>query len=59
MTIAIAGAIDVEAINGQLVEFFGDWAAADVPEPKQVPAVNRSRAELHYFPSNKLQSCLA
>ena len=58
MTIAVAGAIDVEEINGRLVDLFGDWAAADVPEPKQMPAVSRSRAALHHFPSNKLQSWL-
>lgn len=56
MTIAVAGAIDLEKINGRLVDLFGDWAAADVPEVKQMPAITRSRAALHHFPSNKLQS---
>ncbi len=58
MTIAVAGAIDVDEINGRLVDLFGDWAAADVPEVKQMPAITRSRAALHHFPSNKLQSWL-
>ena len=58
MTIAVAGAIDVEAINGRLVDLFGDWAAADVPDVKQMPAIARSRAASHYFPTNKLQSWL-
>jgi len=58
MTIAVAGAIDVDDINDRLVDLFADWASADVPEPKHMPAVNRSRAALHYFPSNKLQSWL-
>lgn len=58
LTIAVAGAIDVDDINGRLVDLFGDWAAADVPEPKQMPAVNRNGAELHHFTSKKLQSWL-
>ncbi len=58
MTIAVAGAIDVDDINDRLVDLFADWASADVPEPKHMPAVTRSRAALHYFPSNKLQSWL-
>ena len=58
LTIAIAGAIDVDDINARLADLFGDWAAADVPEPKQMPAVNRNGAELHHFPSNKLLSWL-
>lgn len=57
-TIAVAGAIDVEDINSQLVDLFGDWAAADVPEVQQMPAITRMRAKLHHFPSNKLQSWL-
>ena len=58
MTIAVAGAIDVDEINGRLVDLFGDWAAADVPEVKQMPPVTRMRAALHHFPSKKLQSWL-
>ena len=56
MTIAVAGAIDVDDINGRLVDLFGDWASADVPESKRMPAVNRNGAALHHFPSNKLLS---
>ncbi|VUX56249.1 putative Zn-dependent peptidase [uncultured Woeseiaceae bacterium] len=56
MTIAVAGAIDLEEINGRLVDLFGDWAAAEVPEVKQMPAISRTRAALHHIPSNKLQS---
>jgi len=55
-TIAVAGAIDVEDINARLVDLFGDWAAADVPDAKQMPAITRTRAAMHHFPSNKLQS---
>ena len=58
MTIAIAGAIDVEEINARLVDLFGDWASAEVPEVEHMPAVTRSRAALHHFPSHKLQSWL-
>ena len=58
LTIAVAGRIDAEAINGRLVELFGDWAAAEVPEVKRMPAVTRGRAALHHFPSSKLQSWL-
>ena len=58
VTIAVAGAIDVEEINARLVDLFGDWAAADVPEAKQMPAIIRTRAALHHFPSKKLQSWL-
>jgi predicted Zn-dependent peptidase len=56
MTLAIAGDIDVEEITARLVDLFGDWAAAEVPETKQMPAIAGSRAALHHFPSNKLQS---
>ena len=56
MTIAVAGAIDLEEINGRLVDLFGDWAAAEVPDVKQMPAITRTRAALHHLPSNKLQS---
>jgi zinc protease len=56
MTIAVAGAIDLEEINGRLVEHFGDWVAAEVPDVKQMPAITRTRAALHHLPSNKLQS---
>jgi len=58
MTIAVAGAIDLEEITGRLVDLFGDWAAADVPDAKQMPAITRTRAALHHMPSNKLQSWL-
>ncbi|MCH8302822.1 MAG: insulinase family protein [Proteobacteria bacterium] len=58
MTIAVAGAIDLEEITGRLVDLFGDWAAADVPDAKQMPAITRTRAALHHIPSNKLQSWL-
>jgi len=58
MTIAVAGAIDVDEINSQLVALFGDWPAAEVPEVKQMPPVTRSRAALHHFPAKKLQSWL-
>ncbi len=56
MIIAVAGAIDLEKINGRLVEHFGDWVAAEVPDVKQMPAITRARARLHHLPSNKLQS---
>jgi zinc protease len=58
VTIAIAGAIDVDDINGRLVDLFGDWTAGDVPAPKRMPAVTRNRMALHHFLSNKLQSWL-
>jgi len=58
MTIAVAGAIDVEDINGRLVEHFGNWAAVGIPDVKQMPAITRTRAALHYYRSNKLQSWL-
>jgi zinc protease len=57
-TIAVAGAIDVEAINRRLVDLFADWAAADVPDIKKQPATKRTRAALHHYRSNKLQSWL-
>jgi zinc protease len=56
MTIAVAGAIDLEEINARLVNLFADWATAEVPEVKQIPAIVRTRATLHHFPSNELQS---
>jgi zinc protease len=58
MTLAVAGAIDVEDINGRLVELFGDWSSGEVPEAVQMPAVKRDRAALHHFPAKKLQSWL-
>ena len=58
MAIAVAGAIDVDDINNRLVDLFGNWAASDVPEPRQMPPVKRNEAALHHFPANKLQSWL-
>jgi len=58
MTLAVAGAIDLDDIHNQLVDLFGDWAAADVPAPKQMPPVTRNEAALHHFPASKLQSWL-
>jgi zinc protease len=58
LTIAVAGDIDLEAVNAELVETFGDWPAAEVPAVKPQPAATRSRATLHHFPSDKLQSWL-
>lgn len=58
ITIAVAGAIDVEDIHRRLAELFGDWAAGDVPGVRQMPALARRKAALHHFPSNKLQSWL-
>ncbi len=58
ITIAVAGAIDVEGINNRLVDLFSDWAAAEVPAVRRKPAISGSRAALHYFPTNKLQSWL-
>lgn len=56
MTIAVAGAINAQEIRGRLVDLFGDWDGADVPDVKQMPAVTRSEATLHHVPSNKLHS---
>ena len=58
MTIAVAGAIDVEAISDRLVALFGNWVAAGVPDVEQIPAITRTKAALHYFKSDKLQSWL-
>jgi zinc protease len=58
MTLAVAGAIDADDINGQLVSLFGDQPAADVPAPKQMPATSSARTALYHFPSAKLQSWL-
>jgi len=56
MTIAVAGAINTQEIRGRLVDLFGDWDGADIPDVKQMPAVTRSEATLHHVPSHKLQS---
>lgn len=58
MTLAVAGAIDVEAVNSRLVDLFGDWAASEVPGVKQMPEISRTRSALHHYHSNKLQSWL-
>ena len=58
MTIAVAGAIDVEAISDRLVDHFGNWVATDVPDTEQIPAITRTKAALHYFKTDKLQSWL-
>ena len=58
MTIAVAGDIDVDEINSQLVDLLGDWSTGDVAEAKQQPALVSSKSELHHFPSNKLQAWL-
>jgi zinc protease len=58
VTLAVAGDIDAEEINGRLVDLFGDWAAAEVPDVVQMPAVKRERAALHHVPARKLQSWL-
>ena len=58
MTIAVAGAIDVDDINARLVDLFSDWPASDVPEPRRMPAVDRAEMALHHLSSNKLQSWL-
>lgn len=56
--LAVAGAIDVDDINNRIDASFGDWSAADVPEPRQMPPVGRQDAALHHFRSEKLQSWL-
>jgi len=58
MTIAVAGDINAQEIRGRLVDLFGDWDGADVPDVKQMPSVSRSEATLHHVPSNKLHSWL-
>ncbi len=58
MTIAVAGDIDVDEINGRLVDLFGDWSASEVPEAKHMPAVTPAKTKLKHFPSDKLQSWL-
>ncbi len=58
MTIAVAGDIDVDEINGRLVDLFGDWSASEIPEAKLMPAAAPAKTELHHFPSDKLQSWL-
>jgi zinc protease len=58
MTIAVAGDIDVDAVNGQLVDLFSDWGASDIPEPRQLPATTTTASKLHHFPANKLLSWL-
>jgi len=57
-TIAVAGDIDVEAVNGQLADLFSDWRAIDIASPGQMPPVTRSELRLHHFPANRLQSWL-
>ena len=49
LTIAVAGAVDVDDINGRLADLLGDWAAADVPEPKQIPAGEPKRGRAASF----------
>jgi predicted Zn-dependent peptidase len=56
VTLAVAGAIDPQEISGRLADLFGDWSAAAVPDVKKMPAVTRSKAALHHFPAQKLQS---
>jgi len=58
VTLAVAGAIDADAVNGRLVSLFGDQPAADVPAPKQMPPTSSAKTALHHFPSRKLQSWL-
>jgi zinc protease len=58
MTIAVAGDIDVDAVNGQLVDLFSDWSASDIPEPRQLPATEAAASKVHHYPANKLLSWL-
>jgi predicted Zn-dependent peptidase len=58
MTIAVAGDIDVDAVNGQLVDLFSDWSASDIPEPRQLPPTEAAASKLHHIPANKLLSWL-
>jgi zinc protease len=58
ITIAVAGAINVDEINSRLDDLFGDWAVADIPTARRTPALSRSSAALHHYRSDKLQSWL-
>ena len=58
VTLAVAGAIDVDEINDRIASLFSDWETAEIPEPKQMPPVTRAGKALHHFPSRKLQSWL-
>lgn len=58
VTLAVAGDIDEDGINKRLDDLFGDWPAADVPEPQGMPAVAAAAKAVHHFPSDKLQSWL-
>ena len=58
MTLAVAGAIDVDDVHDRIASLFGGWAAAGTPEPRRMPPVARGNKALHHFPSQKLQSWL-
>ena len=58
VTLAVAGAIDVDDIGSRLDALFGDWPAAPVPGAGNMPPVELSGAALHRVPSRKLQSWL-
>lgn len=58
VTLAVAGAIDAEAIHARLDQLFGDWQSMELPEVRVQPMVERQPAQLHYYETNKLQSWL-
>jgi len=58
ITLAIAGDIDLDDSHTAILDLFGDWTAADAPEPPRIPAVRAMQSAQHHFTANKLQSWL-
>ncbi len=58
MVLAVAGDIDVDAINTAISELFSKRSNSDVPGTVTMPAVTTANIAQHNFPANKLQSWL-
>jgi zinc protease len=58
LTLAIAGDIDIDAIQGEIVSLFGDIDFAAAPPAPSVPAIALKPQQQHTRPVEKLQSWL-
>lgn len=58
VVLAIAGDLDIDAMNQNVAQLYGTWSRQEAPKPPAIPPVVAAETNQHTFPVEKLQSWL-
>jgi len=58
VVLAIAGDVNIDAMNQVVADLFDDWSRQAVPKPPMIAAVAATKTRQYTFPAEKLQSWL-